>query len=99
MFTYSLTLSALYLLDPLLQHLPHQGIGAGNPALQITRREDKGGPFLVEPDGRKLAKRRGSPSLADMRRAGEDGLALAEALRRGKLPTGISLAEGVNSTP
>ncbi len=55
--------------------------------------------LLVEADGKKLAKRRGSPSLADRRRAGEDGLAIAEALRRGNLPTGISLAEGVNSAP
>jgi glutamyl-Q tRNA(Asp) synthetase len=29
-------------------------------------------PLLVEPDGRKLAKRRGSPSLADLRRGGQD---------------------------
>ncbi len=55
--------------------------------------------LLVEPDGRKLAKRRGSPSLADRRRAGEDGLALAQALRTGCLPAGISLAEGVSSHP
>lgn len=49
-------------------------------------------PLLVEPDGRKLAKRRGSPSLADRRRAGEDGRALAAALRDGVLPAGISLS-------
>lgn len=48
--------------------------------------------LLVEPDGRKLAKRRGSPSLADRRRAGEDGRALAAALRDGLLPAGISLS-------
>lgn len=48
--------------------------------------------LLVEPDGRKLAKRRGSPSLADRRRAGEDGSALAAALRDGRLPAGISLS-------
>jgi glutamyl-Q tRNA(Asp) synthetase len=47
--------------------------------------------LLVEPDGRKLAKRRGSPSLGDRRRAGEDGVALAAALRNGRLPAGISL--------
>jgi len=51
-------------------------------------------PLLVEADGRKLAKRRGSPSLGDRRRAGDDGLALAHALRIGQLPTGISLSEG-----
>jgi glutamyl-Q tRNA(Asp) synthetase len=49
--------------------------------------------LLVEADGRKLAKRRGSPSLADRRRAGEDGRALAEALRAHRFPAGISLDE------
>ena len=48
-------------------------------------------PLLLESDGRKLAKRRGSPSLADMRLAGEDGLALADALRAGRLPDGLHL--------
>jgi len=52
--------------------------------------------LLVEGDGRKLAKRRGSPSLADRRRAGEDGLALAGALRDHRFPAGISLAEGLD---
>lgn len=55
--------------------------------------------LLVEEDGRKLAKRRGSPSLADRRRAGEDGPALAESLRRNRLPTGISLTSGVDIEP
>jgi glutamyl-Q tRNA(Asp) synthetase len=49
-------------------------------------------PLLVEPDGTKLAKRRGSPSLADRRRAGEDGRGLAEALRAHRFPAGISLS-------
>jgi glutamyl-Q tRNA(Asp) synthetase len=49
--------------------------------------------LLVEPDGRKLAKRRRSNALADHRRAGEDGRALAEALRAHRFPAGISLAE------
>lgn len=47
--------------------------------------------LLVEPDGQKLAKRRGSASLGDLRRAGEDGRALADALRRHRFPAGISL--------
>ncbi len=47
--------------------------------------------LLIEADGKKLAKRRGSPSLADRRASGEDGRALADALRADKLPTGISL--------
>ena len=50
-------------------------------------------PLLVEPDGRKLAKRRGSPGLGELRRAGEDGVALANALREGRLPAGISLGD------
>jgi glutamyl-Q tRNA(Asp) synthetase len=52
--------------------------------------------LLVEPDGKKLAKRRGSPSLADRRRAGEDGLAIAEALRAHRFPAGISLLPGLD---
>lgn len=48
--------------------------------------------LLVEADGKKLAKRRGSPSLGDRRRAGEDGRALADALREGRFPAGISLS-------
>ncbi|WP_206238126.1 tRNA glutamyl-Q(34) synthetase GluQRS [Novosphingobium terrae] len=53
--------------------------------------------LLVEPDGRKLAKRRDAPSLADRRLAGEDGPALAQALREGRLPAGLSLSAGVAS--
>jgi len=52
-------------------------------------------PLLIDNDGAKLAKRKGSPSLADRRRAGEDGRVLAEALRAGRLPAGITLSEGL----
>ena len=55
--------------------------------------------LLVEADGKKLAKRRGSPALADLRRAGEDGLALAQALRERRFPAGISLGSGVGNAP
>jgi glutamyl-Q tRNA(Asp) synthetase len=48
--------------------------------------------LLVDDSGHKLAKRRGSPSLADRREAGEDGLLLAEQLRLHSFPAGISLA-------
>ncbi len=48
--------------------------------------------LLLDSDGKKLAKRRGSPSLAGRRRAGEDGKALADQLRAGELPTGITLS-------
>ncbi|MBX9664894.1 tRNA glutamyl-Q(34) synthetase GluQRS [Novosphingobium sp.] len=61
-------------------------------------------PLLVGPDGRKLAKRRDAPALADRRRAGEDGLALAEALRAarndtGRIDSGISLHDGLDLAP
>ncbi len=38
-------------------------------------------PLLLGEDGEKLAKRRGSPALAERRAAGEDGLMLAQQLR------------------
>ena len=53
-------------------------------------------PLLLDTDGKKLAKRRGSPSLADRRHAGEDGRALADALREGRLPAGITLSAGLH---
>jgi glutamyl-Q tRNA(Asp) synthetase len=37
--------------------------------------------LLLDDNGRKLAKRRGSPALADRRKSGEDGLMLAAQLR------------------
>lgn len=49
-------------------------------------------PLLLDDKGKKLAKRRGSPSLADLRKAGEDGLALAQRLRIDQMPGGISLS-------
>jgi glutamyl-Q tRNA(Asp) synthetase len=55
--------------------------------------------LLVEPDGRKLAKRRGAPSLEDRRRAGEDGQAIAQAVREHRFPAGISLDEGLHQAP
>lgn len=51
--------------------------------------------LLLDADGKKLAKRRGSPSLADRRGAGENGSALAETLREGRLPAGITLSSGL----
>jgi len=52
-------------------------------------------PLLLDAEGGKLAKRRGSPSLADRRMAGEDGQALADALREHRLPAGITLSAGL----
>ena len=51
--------------------------------------------LLVEAGDTKLAKRRGSPPLADLRRAGENGRALAEAVRELRFPAGIWLGSGV----
>ncbi len=56
-------------------------------------------PLLVDESGRKLAKRRGSPSLSDRRTSGEDGRALADALRKGVLPSGVALSESLHQAP
>jgi len=40
-------------------------------------------PLVVDAAGRRLAKRDGAVSLADMRAAGEDGVALAARVRGG----------------
>ncbi len=60
-------------------------------------------PLLLDENGAKLAKRRGSGArgfgLAERRGAGEDGRTLAEALRRGALPAGITLSSGVGGLP
>ncbi|MDZ7281259.1 tRNA glutamyl-Q(34) synthetase GluQRS [Sphingomonas sanguinis] len=50
-------------------------------------------PLIVGTDGQRLAKRHGAPALAAMREAGEDGRALADALRRNMLPAGFRLGE------
>jgi glutamyl-Q tRNA(Asp) synthetase len=55
--------------------------------------------MLTEADGRKIAKRRGAPALSDRRRAGEDGLALAAAIRAAHFDTGQSLSEILNLAP
>jgi glutamyl-Q tRNA(Asp) synthetase len=47
--------------------------------------------LLIDAEGRRLAKRHGAPTLADLRAAGADPAALVEALRRGELPAGYSL--------
>ena len=47
-------------------------------------------PLLVGADGERLAKRNGAPALADLRAAGEDGAALAAALRAKRAPIGFA---------
>jgi glutamyl-Q tRNA(Asp) synthetase len=49
--------------------------------------------LLTGADGRRLAKRRGAPALADLRAAGIDPGELVASLRRGELPAGYSLAD------
>lgn len=49
--------------------------------------------LLLDDTGEKLAKRRDSRSLADLRGAGADGRQLADNLLCGNLPAGISLSE------
>ncbi|MBB3034577.1 tRNA glutamyl-Q(34) synthetase GluQRS [Alteriqipengyuania lutimaris] len=48
-------------------------------------------PLLLDENGRKLAKRRGSPAIADYRERGGDGRGWAEKLRTAQWPCGISL--------
>ena len=49
-------------------------------------------PLLVGPDGERLAKRHGSPTLAAMRAAGDDGRTMADRLRRDDLSIGVRAA-------
>lgn len=57
-------------------------------------------PLLLDAEGRRLAKRHGAPTLADLRASGADPAALAAALREGRMPTGFRREEdqGPNST-
>ena len=55
--------------------------------------------LIDQTTGRKLAKRRDSPSLADMRLAGEDGLDLAARLRNRQCPAGIYLSHALDEGP
>ena len=48
--------------------------------------------LLLGPDGERLAKRNGAPTLLALRQAGEDGPTLIERLRHGDLPVGFSVA-------
>jgi len=48
--------------------------------------------LLADAAGERLAKRHNPPTLAALREAGADPVALVEALRRGELPAGYSLA-------
>ncbi|MGE5721681.1 MAG: tRNA glutamyl-Q(34) synthetase GluQRS, partial [Sphingomonadales bacterium] len=43
-------------------------------------------PLLTDREGRRLAKRNGAPTIADLRAAGTDPAELVENLRAGRLP-------------
>jgi glutamyl-Q tRNA(Asp) synthetase len=47
-------------------------------------------PLLLGPDGQRLAKRSGAPTIASLREAGADPAELTERLRTGGLPYGYS---------
>jgi glutamyl-Q tRNA(Asp) synthetase len=46
-------------------------------------------PLLLDGEGRRLAKRHGAPTLADLRSAGADPAELVAGLREGRLPAGF----------
>ena len=50
-------------------------------------------PLLTGPDGERLAKRHGSPTLTAMREAGVDGRAIANGLREGRRASGFGAAK------
>ena len=50
--------------------------------------------LLLGPDGKRLAKRAGAPSLAELRAGGADPAALVAALRSGKVPIGLGGEQG-----
>ncbi len=50
-------------------------------------------PLLTDAEGRRLAKRTGAPTLADLRVSGADPHALVDALRAGTIPVGFGVAQ------
>ncbi len=50
-------------------------------------------PLVLHEDGRRLAKREQAPTLAAMRETGIDRRALAEDLRKGRLPLGFAFSK------
>lgn len=49
--------------------------------------------LLLDENGEKLSKSRGSASLSVLRKRGESGIKLLDRLRKNKLPLGITLSE------
>ena len=50
-------------------------------------------PLLLDAEGRRLAKRHGAPTIADLRAAGVDPVELVARLREGRMPAGYSSEE------
>lgn len=50
-------------------------------------------PLLLDSAGRRLAKRHGAPTIADLRESGADPSVLVADLRAGRLPGGFAVAE------
>ncbi|HEY5722267.1 MAG TPA: tRNA glutamyl-Q(34) synthetase GluQRS [Allosphingosinicella sp.] len=50
-------------------------------------------PLLLDAEGRRLAKRHGAPSIADLRAGGMDPAALVAGLRDGRMPAGFRTEE------
>jgi glutamyl-Q tRNA(Asp) synthetase len=50
-------------------------------------------PLLTDAAGERLAKRKGAPSLVELRTAGHDPKKLVEELRQGRLPAGFLVAK------
>jgi glutamyl-Q tRNA(Asp) synthetase len=50
-------------------------------------------PLIGDEEGERLAKRKRSPSLADLRNAGADPIRLIDGMRRGVFPVGFALIE------
>lgn len=66
----------------------------GLPALRYWHH-----PLIVDEHCRRLAKRHGAPTLAELREAGEDPQALVAGLRAGRFPSGYSLAREEGPDP
>jgi glutamyl-Q tRNA(Asp) synthetase len=49
--------------------------------------------ILVDENGERLAKRLRAPTLCDLREAGTDPIELVDAMRKGQMPSGYSLAQ------
>ena len=84
------TVSALVYMN---DQLDTQDLSDAISAQRLGRAHRHHHALLLDEKGRKLAKRRGSPAIADYRMAGEDGLGWVDKLRTAQWPCGISLGK------